>query len=474
MGKKLRILILEDSLIDAKIIIRRLEKSGYILEWERAYTADDMIQALDSKKWDLVIADYAMGKFDGMQALEILKNKKLDIPFIIVSGFIGEDVAVEAMKLGANDYIKKDNLMLLGPVIERELGEARKREKFKLVQIAHKEIEAKLSAIANTTSDAIIMINNEAKVTFWNHAAEKMFGYKNKDVLHNNVNEYIIPKTYWSNFWDGFNKFKTCGKGLVVGKTVELIVINKNEEYFPIEVTVSSMRIRGEWHAAGIIRNITDRKKAESELKSLVKEKEVLVKEIHHRVKNNFNIIISLCHLQAKHVEDKIVSAALNECKNRIQSMMIIHEKLYKSKDLQNIDISDYLKAMVNNLYKSFGADPNSISIRYQLERINLTIEKAIPCGLIVNELITNSLKYGFPELLHKKGEMKISIRKDNQNKIELRVSDNGTGIPANFNIKKSESLGLKLVVMLAEGQLQGKIRNKNDDGAEFIINFEI
>ena len=228
MGKKLRILILEDSLIDAKIIIRRLEKSGYILEWERAYTADDMIQALDSKKWDLVIADYAMGKFDGMQALEILKNKKLDIPFIIVSGIMGEDVAVEAMKLGANDYIKKDNLMLLGPVIERELGEARKREKFKLVQIAHKEIEAKLSAIANTTSDAIIMINNEAKVTFWNHAAEKMFGYKNKDVLHNNVNEYIIPKTYWSNFWDGFNKFKTCGKGLVVGKTVELIVINKN------------------------------------------------------------------------------------------------------------------------------------------------------------------------------------------------------------------------------------------------------
>ena len=112
MGKKLRILILEDSLIDAKIIIRRLEKSGYILEWERAYTADDMIQALDLKKWDLVISDYAMGRFDGMQALEILKNKKLDIPFIIVSGFIGEDVAVEAMKLGANDYIKKDNLMV--------------------------------------------------------------------------------------------------------------------------------------------------------------------------------------------------------------------------------------------------------------------------------------------------------------------------------------------------------------------------
>jgi len=473
MGKTLRVLFLEDSQIDAKIIMHQLENSGYVLESERVYTAEGMIRTLNTKKWDLIIADYAMGKFDGMQALEILKSKKLDIPFIIVSGLIGEDVAVEAMKFGASDYIKKDNLLLLVPAIERELREARKKQKLKLIQIAHKEIEAKLSAIANTTSDAIVMINNDAKVTFWNHAADRMFGYKKREVFNKNISGYIIPEKSRNEFVDGFKEFKVSGKGPAVGKSIELIAVDKSGKEFPIEVTTSAMRIKGKWHAAGIIRDITGRKKSEKKLQKLVKEKEILLKELHHRVKNNFNTIISLCYLQAKNITDKNAIDALNECKNRIKLMSLIHDKLYKSKDLRKIEFSEYLKSMVNNLYKSFGVDPNRISLRYNLTKINLTIDKAIPCGLIVNELVTNSLKYGFPQLLNKKGEIIITLSKDEKNGVELKVRDNGVGIPRDFDIKKTESLGLKLVVILAEDQLKGNIQYTNDVGAEFKINFK-
>lgn len=204
-------------------------------------------------------------------------------------------------------------------------------------------------------------------------------------------------------------------------------------------------------------------------LEESVKEKEVLLKEIHHRVKNNMQIISSLLNLQSAHTKDKTLRKMFEEAQNRIRSMRLIHEKLYQSKELGHIDFKEYLKALTTDLVRSFGVNTDNIAIVIIAENILLDIDTAIPCGLIINELVSNSLKYAFPD--GRKGEIMVALEPV-EGSIELRVADNGVGIPEGLDIKNTRSLGLRLVTILAEDQLQGSITLKRDYGTEFCITF--
>jgi len=224
------------------------------------------------------------------------------------------------------------------------------------------------------------------------------------------------------------------------------------------------------YRIAGICEDISDRKLAEARLQAALREKEVLVKEIHHRVKNNMQVISSLLQLQAQYIEDEATLSLFEESQTRIYSMALIHEQLYQSDSLARIDIQTYVENLVANLFQSFGYSNNLIEISLNVEPIFLNIETAIPCGLIINELVSNSLKYAFSANV--KGEIKIDFREILDRQFYLSIQDNGSGFPTDFDVENTETLGVRLVKMLAD-QLDGEISIDSHSGTCYNLLFK-
>ena len=217
--------------------------------------------------------------------------------------------------------------------------------------------------------------------------------------------------------------------------------------------------------------DVTKRKQDEEQIKSSLKEKEILLSEIHHRVKNNMQVITSLLRLQSAKIEDKKYVDVFKDNENRIKSMALIHEKLYQSKDFANIDFNDYIMSIANSLIRGYSVTPDKIKLHTEIDDIRLGLDHSIHCGLIINELVSNSLKYAFPK--DEAGTIKVTLRSINDREIELAVNDNGIGIPEEVDIDEAESLGLQLVRILAEDQLEGEIDLNRDGGTEFKIRFK-
>src|SRR5205085_2780051 len=223
----------------------------------------------------------------------------------------------------------------------------------------------------------------------------------------------------------------------------------------------------------GVATDITARKQMEEalqqaleQIKTALHEKEVLLKEIHHRVKNNMQVITSLLSLQSKSIGDAQALSVFQDSQNRVKSMALIHETLYQSKDLSRINFAEYLEKLVAHVSRSYRIRPEGVKINIHVDQVSLLIDTAVPCGLIINELASNSLKYAFPA--DARGEINISFVRDDAGYV-LRVSDTGVGLPEGFDPERGKSLGMKLVRMLT-GQLVGELARHNGVGTTFEI----
>jgi two-component system, sensor histidine kinase PdtaS len=216
--------------------------------------------------------------------------------------------------------------------------------------------------------------------------------------------------------------------------------------------------------------DITARKQLEENLKASLAEKEVLLKEIHHRVKNNLQIISGLLTMQSRTIDNEQTKDLLQDCHNRVRSMALVHEALYRSGNLSEINLQEYLQTLINDLARSYRTGHQMPRIKTDLANITIKIETAIPCGLIISELVSNAFKYAFPSLRDGKLYIAFTLTGD---EMELVLRDNGIGIPVDFDLTKSDSLGLRLVTDLAEHQLKGKMICKRDHGTEFRISFK-
>ncbi|MCY2988745.1 MAG: PAS domain S-box protein [Planctomycetota bacterium] len=207
----------------------------------------------------------------------------------------------------------------------------------------------------------------------------------------------------------------------------------------------------------GLLLDITERKRSEEALRDALREKESLLREVHHRVKNNLQVISSLVRLQAGQIENPSTRAALQDMQNRIRSMALLHETLYRSGNLAQVDLAPYLQALCTQLFRSLVARPGSIQLRLNVASVYLDANQAVPCGLLVNELVSNCLKHAFPD--GRAGEVLVEVQPvDGGPTVRLRVADNGVGLPADFDLQRLHSLGLHLVSDLA-GQLQGQLQ---------------
>ncbi len=217
---------------------------------------------------------------------------------------------------------------------------------------------------------------------------------------------------------------------------------------------------------------IKERKQAEEQIKTSLREKEVLLKEIHHRVKNNLQIISSLLHLQSGYIKDKNTLDVFKNSRERVYAMALIHEKLYESKDLSKIDFREYIHSLIIHLFDSYSLKSEQVQLKMQIEDVVLDIETAIPLGLIINELVSNSLKHAFPA--SRKGEIQVNLKYSENEEYDhiLTVEDNGVGFPDHLDFRACDSLGMVLVHSLVK-KLKGVLDLERKNGTSFTIKFK-
>jgi len=349
----------------------------------------------------------------------------------------------------------------------------------KIAEDALAESDQRLKDIIDFLPDATFTIDTEGRVISWNQAIEQMTGIWAEEMLGKGNYEYSLPfyrdrkpmlidlvnasETEIRNYYSKFtrngqvitaeNEVNIRGKPIIIwGKAVPLYD-NKGKLVGAIET----------------IRDVTDFRDAQKKLKKSLDEKEMLLKEIHHRVKNNLMVISSLLELESRYIKDKAVLGVFKESQNRAKSMAYIHERLYRSTDLKRIDFGDYIQSLGEDIYETYVIDPDRIKLNLKVEEVMVDINTSVPLGLIVNELLTNSMKYAFPG--DRSGEIELEFSCSGDEYL-LRVADNGVGFPEDLDYKNSSSLGLQLVTSLTE-QINGKISLLNKNGTEFKITFK-
>ncbi len=457
---KTKVLLVEDDKIDQMAFQRFVKDENLLYDYTIASSVAETKKMLDSGRFDIVIADYSLG--DGT-AFDIF-DSKTDTPIIFVTGGGDEEAAVRAMKAGAYDYIIKDSnrnyLKVLPVTVENAIKHRRAEEQFRM-----------LSHAVMSINDSVYITDRDDKIIFVNKAFCKTYGYSEGEVLGKQSN--IL--------WNGgcFDKDKeaenTSPRAVEGGLKGEYYNKRKDGGEFPISLSRAVIRDEkgNEVAVVGIAQDITERKRAEEKIKASLKEKEVLLREIHHRVKNNMQVISSLLSLQSENIKSKKALEVIRESRYRIRTMALVHEKLYRSQDLAQIDFAGYIKDLVSGLYRLYKVDPKKIVLDVVVKDVLLGIDLAIPCGLIVNELVSNCLKYAFSLDRDGRGRIRIALRQKEGNEIELIVSDNGVGLPEDLDIRKTESLGLHLVTILAEDQLGGEITLDRRRGTKFRIEFK-
>ncbi len=253
----------------------------------------------------------------------------------------------------------------------------------------------------------------------------------------------------------------------------EIDIVRKDGEVRHLQVWRKRVLWNGKEHYQVIYRDITERKQAEERIHASLREKEILLREVHHRVKNNMQVISGLLDLQARSSGNPELIERLNESQNRIRAMSLVHEKLYASNDFARIDLAGYVRALSQELFQSYKINPGEIALIFQADGdVYVDINKAIPCGLILNELISNALKHAFPRDRH--DELQIIMRETKNTEIEIVVRDNGIGLPDDVDIHQPRSAGLHLVNGLVKNQLDGQMEVRRDNGTEFRIKFPL
>ena len=350
----------------------------------------------------------------------------------------------------------------------REVNQAPSASETRLtVEKQADEMRARLTAIVECSDEAIVEETLDRQIQTWNGGAERLYGYSFAEVRGRHTSSLLSP----GRSAEPVRPLRTPVPGRSSSERYETQHRRKDGTWVDVSIGVGSIRdYRGqEVGRCFTARDITSSKTAER-LRASLKEKEVLLKEVHHRVKNNLQVISSLLNLQARHIVDGTALEIFKESQNRVRSIALFHEKLYQSEDLTHVGASGYLKNLISNLLATYGARSNAVVLSVEPNEILLGVDVAIPLGLIVNELISNALKHAFVE--GKRGEVRVDLRSEDQRNHLLSVSDNGRGFPIELDFRKAPSLGLQLVCTLTE-QLSGSIELRRDQGTTFQVTFK-
>ena len=322
-----------------------------------------------------------------------------------------------------------------------------------------------LDKIINSIGDPLFVKDRQHRMTLVNDAACKLFGRPREEIIGKTADDLFPSKE--------MAEVSRMKDEEVFNTSIE-VTNEETNTYADKTLTVLVKKTpytdnAGNQFLVGITRDITDRKQAEDKIIASLKEKEVLLKEVHHRVKNNLQVISALLYLQSSNLEDENIIKIFRDSQDRIKSMALIHENLYKSKDLGKVNFNEYINQLISYLSQSYGDISSKISFKVNSENVFLNINTAIPCGMIINELVSNSLKHAFKD--GRSGEICIDISSEDDG-FKLIVSDNGVGIKGDINIENSKTLGFRLIDTLVK-QIDGKMSLDTINGFKCEIHFK-
>jgi PAS domain S-box-containing protein len=327
-----------------------------------------------------------------------------------------------------------------------------------------RELEREYSAMVMQARDGILILQDE-KIVFANRSLSELAGYGSTEEIRRIPYLDVIAEESRIPFKEYIDARM---RGEQVAPCFEVKLRTKHGDILDVEITITSTQYYMRSASLGVVRDITEKKCDEKRLRDSLREKEVMLKEIHHRVKNNLQVISSLLSLQSDSIEDPVDHELFKESENRVRSMAVIHEKLYQSKDLALIDFGDYLLNITSWLFRSYHMTER-VTCTVVAQDVSLDIDTAIPCGLIINELVSNALKYAFPD--GREGKVNVVFSRCDEGVLSLTVSDDGIGMAPDITLDSSKTLGLRLVGILIR-QLGGSVQMDGTNGTTFRIEF--
>jgi len=338
-------------------------------------------------------------------------------------------------------------------------AEAQSREHYEALQTS----TALMHSLFEDNPDAILVVDATGRIVEASPRTETLFGYPRAVLLTLTV-ESLLPKRYRTTHSASRAAYTAKPHTRMMGRTLPLYGLRAGGGEFPVDVMLSPMVGSGESLIIAIVRDITERRRAEAE----IAEKTILLQEIHHRVKNNLQVIASLLSLQAGAAETPEARAALAECQGRVRSMSLLHQQLYEHQSFAHVDLGDYLSELAQHAITS--TEVTNVNVEFDLTPLKLDLHRAVPCGLLVNELLTNACKHAFPD--GRAGTVRLELHVPGESEMALLViSDNGVGLPEGFVPGQSTSLGLQLVPLLAE-QFGGELIVKQGVGTRYELRF--
>jgi PAS domain S-box-containing protein len=346
--------------------------------------------------------------------------------------------------------------------------------------------------------NGMLLMDRSGAIVLVNAQVEKVFGYPRQELLGKQIEE-LVPHRLRSGHAGFRRTFFDEPKTRVMGAGRDLFGLRSDGTEVPVEIGLNPLQTsEGDFVLASVV-DITERKRSDREregllsqlrtlnveleqrvkdrtsaLSATLREREVLLQEIHHRVKNNLQVISSLINMQLREFtgdEGARERKALEECQGRVQAIALVHEKLYRTESFANIKFSGYAKSLAASVFEATRISPSTVALNLVVEDIDLAVDKALPCGLILNELISNALKHGFPN--GRRGVIRVELRRSDRASACLVVADDGVGMAAGLDLDKSKSIGMRLVSMLTR-QLQGKLDLTREPGLTVRITFPI
>jgi two-component system, sensor histidine kinase PdtaS len=323
-------------------------------------------------------------------------------------------------------------------------------------------IEERFRALLDTAPDAIVVVDEAGRMFLVNAQTEKLFGYARSELLGQMV-EMLMPDRFRAADPRRWMRFGSEPRVYPMGPSPEMDLcgLRKDGTEFPAEILLSPLATDEGILVSAAIRDVSRAKDIERQIRASLKEKEALLQEVHHRVKNNLQVIASLLSLQSGYIRDPHTLMQFQESQGRIHSMALIHEKLYQSETLASVDLADYVRTLANTLVRTYTSNAD-VKLETRLEPASVSIDTALPIGLMLNELLTNALKYGFPK--GRSGRLLVALSAEVDDHLNLQVQDDGVGLKPDFELEQAKTLGLRLVRMFAK-QLRAEVTVQSEPG---------
>jgi PAS domain S-box-containing protein len=335
---------------------------------------------------------------------------------------------------------------------------------------SRKRLEQRFRQVVESAPNAMVMIGQTGRIEMVNAQAERVFGFERDEMLGQPI-EMLVPERFRAHHPNLRGSFFAHPASRPMGAGRDLYGLKKDGSEFPVEIGLNPIETDEGTMVLSAIVDISDRKHKEASIHAALKEKDILLGEIHHRVKNNLQIVHSLLDLQSTSITDPVSLGLMRDSQNRVRSMALIHQTLYESKDFARVDFGRFLDSLVPTLISSYGVPASRVELAIDAMEVQLPINSAIPCGLVVNELIANALKHAFPD--GRGGEIRIHLAHESADRVLLTVSDNGIGIREDFDLNQATTLGLQLVTLLVD-QLAGELEIHRAEPTRFVVRFPL